>query len=118
MWVQISARREFILSDAFHGFLHTSAEMLPKVRPGPLRSTYFLVIIGLDTAEPLILRFTSGFPKWFFDPCGFRRIRRNAKSELRHVCLSARVELGSHGLDFIEMLHMSIFRKSAEKIHF
>jgi hypothetical protein len=53
-----------------------------------------------------------------FDPCGFWRFRKIAKNDfkLRHVCLSASVELGSHGLDFIEMLYMSIFRKSVEKI--
>ena len=50
---------------------------------------------------------------------GFRCARKIAKSdcELRHVCLSVRIELlGTHWTDFHKNLYLRIFRKSIEKI--
>ena len=49
----------------------------------------------------------------------FRRVRKIVKSVywLRHVCLSVRMEyLSSHWTDFHEILYLSIFGKSVEKI--
>ena len=92
LWVQISARRPFILTDASHGFRQTSDGKLPKVRHWLLPSTHFSVIIGLDTVEPLALRSPSGFLKWFFNLSGFKAHSQNCEKplyELRHVCLPA-----------------------------
>ena len=49
-------------------------------------------------------------------------IRRNHKMakvdyQLRYVCMSARMkQLDSHQMDFYEILYLTIFRKSVEKI--
>ena len=48
-----------------------------------------------------------------------RRFHKIAKSDyqLRHVCLSVHKEqLGSHKMDFHEILYVKIFRKSVDKI--
>ena len=47
-----------------------------------------------------------------------RRVRKTAESDhqLRHVCLPAPTELGSHWTDTNEILYLMLLRKSVEKI--
>jgi len=52
-------------------------------------------------------------------PSIFRRVRKISETDckLRHVCPSVRMkQFGSHGIDFHEIWHLSIFRKSVVKI--
>jgi hypothetical protein len=47
----------------------------------------------------------------------FAKLREVTSYQLRHVCLSVSLEqFGSHWTDFCETWHLSIFRKSYQKI--
>jgi hypothetical protein len=84
---------------AFVFFLHNKERNVP-----------YTVLIGLCTIDSLCLL------------CGTNRIvrsvRKIAESDywLRHICLSVRMEkLGCRWVDFHQMWHLSIFRKSLQK---
>jgi hypothetical protein len=60
-------------------------------------------------------QFATQFQLQFLGP--FAKLQK-AAINFMFVCLSVSLELGSHWTDFHEILHLSIFQKSLQKIQF